>query len=82
MLDALAPWSMSGWLRFDRGEGPVLVVAAIGDSSSPECRCLVVESGRLALRTGGGGMIRAQNALVRHQWYSFAATYDGREARL
>lgn len=82
LLGSSAPWSMSGWLRLDRGEDPMLVVAAIGDPASAECRCLIVDSGRLALRTSGGGMIWSQNALARRQWYAFAATFDGREARL
>jgi hypothetical protein len=82
LLRARAPWSLSGWLRLDRSARTALVVAAIGDEAVDSCRCLVVESDRLALRVGPDVVLTAGLNLERGSWHAVAATYDGQTARL
>ncbi len=82
VIAARAPWSLSGWLRADRSEGGPLRVIAVGRPDAPNCRCLIVDDGHLALRLGPAAELRARVPLPAGYWHHVVASYDGDSARL
>jgi beta-galactosidase/beta-glucuronidase len=82
LLAAQAPWSITGWVQVARERTGTVVVAAVGDPSSPTCRCLLLQEGRLALAVGGSQRLSSEAALASKHWDAVAATYDGSVARL
>jgi len=81
ILTAGAPWSMSGWIKLDIPQPDEATVVGVGDAGPSGCACLTVENGRLALQFGGA-QASADQPLTAGTWRAFAATYDGRSARL
>jgi hypothetical protein len=80
LLAAGAPWSLSGWIRLTAPLAGRVVIAGVGRME--QCRCLMLEDGRLALRIGGQSELRAAETIDLTQWHAVAATYDGTTARL
>jgi hypothetical protein len=82
VLAPRAPWSMTGWVNVARERTGTIVVAAIAESSTASCRCLLLQDGRLALALPGGERVVGTAALHPQTWTAIAATYDGETARL
>jgi len=79
LLAAGAPWSLSGWIRLTAPPTGTIVVGGVG---TDECRCLILQEDKLALRLSGKQQLSTAQSLDWTQWHSVAATYDGRTARL
>jgi hypothetical protein len=81
-LEPGASWSISGWLRVDRQNAGVVIVAAVGELPPARCLCLMLDQGRLALAVDPNSPLRAGRPIEPAAWHAIAATYDGRVARL
>jgi beta-galactosidase/beta-glucuronidase len=82
LLAASAPWSMTGWLRLTAPLSGTVVIAGVGKSDADECRCLILQEGRLGLRLGDKPLLSSEQTRDLTQWHAVAATYDGTTARL
>ena len=78
ILHAGAPWSITGWVRIALAQQGPVVLAAIGDASLS----LLLDSGRLGLRSGSLTVSQTSVALPSGSWQAIAATYDGAGVRL
>src|SRR5690242_5491491 len=82
LLAAGASWSLSGWIRLTVPPSGTVVVGGVGNPRTDECRCLVLQDGRIALRLGGQQQLSTSQSPDWTQWHAVAATYDGSTARL
>jgi hypothetical protein len=80
LLAAGAPWSLSGWIRLAAPLAGTVAIAGIGNTG--ECRCLILDDGKFALRLGAQSVLRAAETPDLMQWHAVAVTYDGTTARL
>ncbi len=78
ILHAGAPWSITSWVKIDLAQPGPVVLAAIGDASSS----LLLDSGRLSLRSGNLTVSQTSVALPTGSWQAIAATCDGTGVRL
>src|SRR5450631_1407764 len=82
LLAAGTPWSMSGWMSFNRLSSAPVVIAAIGDVSSAAWRGLELRDGKLYLVLAPLRAAPDTLLLGTDHWYAIAATFDGSIARL
>ena len=82
LLGSGAPWSLSGWIRFPAAPPGTVIIAGIGNPYVGECRCLILQDGKIALRLGGKQQLRVGQSPDMTLWHFVAATYDATTARL
>ena len=83
LLAGGAPWSVSSWIRVASLQAGTVIIGGIGNPYGNSCRCLILEEGKLGLRTGtDGGPLSTTRSLDMTQWHAVAATFDGATARL
>jgi glycosyl hydrolase family 2/Ig-like domain-containing protein/concanavalin A-like lectin/glucanase superfamily protein len=82
ILRADTPWSITSWVKVDVAQSGPVILAAIGDPLTGPSLCLLLDSGRLSLRSPGGGALQTETVLPPAGWQFIAATYDGAIARL
>jgi len=82
LLAAGASWSLSGWLRLAAPPSGTVIVGGVGNPGTDECRCLILQDGKIALRLGDRQQLSTSQSLDWTQWHAIAATYDGSTARL
>jgi hypothetical protein len=80
ILRAGAPWSITSWIRVEVPQSGLIVLATVGDSSSG--LSLLLDSGRLSLRSGAALVLQTPDSLPPQQWQCIAATFDGQRLRL
>jgi hypothetical protein len=73
ILHAGSPWSITSWVRIDLAQPGPVVLAAVGDASMS----LLLDSGRLGLRSGSVTVSQTSVALPTGSWQAIAVTYDG-----
>jgi hypothetical protein len=78
ILRAGAPWSITSWVRIDLAQQGPVILAAIGDASLS----LLLDSGRLGLRSGSLTVSETPVALPTGSWQAIAVTCDGAGVRL
>ncbi len=82
LLAAGAAWALTGWIRFTSAEPGTVIIAGVGNPHADDCRCLILQGGRLGVRFGSGQQLKSDEVLDATQWHAVAATYDGTTARL
>ena len=78
ILHAGESWSVTSWIRIDLAQQGPVVLAAIGNAPLS----LLLDSGRLGLRSGSLSVSETSVALPTGSWQAIAATYDGARVRL
>ena len=74
-LRAGSPFSISGWVRVRDAQAGVVTLMSVGDAKA-QCRCMVIDNGTLALRSGDV-MIRSSVKLALGKWTHIAVVSDG-----
>ena len=82
LLAAGASWSLTGWIKFAAPQAGSIVIGGVGNPYVGECRCLVLQDGKIGVRLGGKQQLSASQAFDFGQWHAVAATYDGATVRL
>lgn len=81
LIAAARPFTLSAWIRPDRVQQAEVVLIALGDAATGDCRCLMLDNGRLALRSGGK-TLAASAGVTAGRWTHVAVSSDGRTATL
>ncbi|HZF15443.1 MAG TPA: LamG-like jellyroll fold domain-containing protein [Steroidobacteraceae bacterium] len=82
VLKADAPWSLRAWVRPTVPPMGTIVLGGIGDAGADACRCLILDSGKLAISLGDGKRLGSPATLEAGAWRAVSASYDGKTARL
>lgn len=81
VLGAGRPFTMTAWVRPDAERKGEIVLIAAGSANEEGCRCLLVDDGRLAFRSGGR-VLSSNAAVPSGRWTHVAASSDGRTISL
>ena len=77
VLGAARPFTMAAWVRPDAERKGEIVLIGAGSANAESCRCLLVDEGRVAFRSGG--RVLSSNATVPSgRRTHVAASSDGR----
>ncbi|MDE2347705.1 MAG: glycoside hydrolase family 2 [Gammaproteobacteria bacterium] len=77
-----APWSLGGWVYWNRRQHGTEILTAIGDPTGDRWRGLALRAGRPELVPAPGIRIASAIPIEPGRWTALMASYDGHTARL